>query len=639
MRGGAEHDVTILRIDLLVPTGATCLQFDFRFLTEESAPGGQPGGPFSDAFIAELDTSDWLDVDGELTAPNTFAITPGDRPVTVADSEFYLLTTAAIGTVYDRATPIWHAATPVTGGEQHALYLTVFDSADSGSDSAVFIDQLTFGDDQGAAGCEPGPTLVTQVFADAPTSLPGGQNGYRILAQAVGGQLPEPVGSAGSALTAPLDVGALAALSTLLPSGFAYVAGSTVGATTVDATVAADGTLTWAAPFAAAPAPLDHALELHFKVTVADKPGTYTNDTTAVELDGYFLLPPQPTAPIDVVLPAADVMVTHEQRPTPAVVDEKLELELTVTNQGPQTATGTTLEGTLPAALQSGEVTSSQGACALGDLLECKLGDIASGASVSITVSGVLGSGGVALGASVKATEVDNDLANNTLAEDAALAREEPTPVVGETVATEAKEGTVRVRAPDEPKFVEIDAATEIPVGSTIDARKGEVKITAAVDEDGVVQAARFARGKFVVDQRDNGLTTLRMLGGDFSRCNVAATAKNVKGERSTQKFIKDGARRAKKNKRRVIRRLWGRGKGRFRTRGRFAAATVRGTVWRTVDRCDGTLIRVKRGVVIVRDVPRKRAVKVRAGQAYLVKRPPLKRRPRAVAPPPLLLS
>ena len=71
---------------------------------------------------------------------------------------------------------------------------------------------------------------------------------------------------------------------------------------------------------------------------------------------------------------------------------------------------------------------------------------------------------------------------------------------------------------------------------------------------------------------------------------------------------------------RRTIRRLRSNAKGRFRTRGRHSAATVRGTVWITADRCDGTLTTVKRGKVAVRDFRRKRTVIVRAGKSYLAR-------------------
>ena len=43
----------------------------------------------------------------------------------------------------------------------------------------------------------------------------------------------------------------------------------------------------------------------------------------------------------------------------------------------------------------------------------------------------------------------------------------------------------------------------------------------------------------------------------------------------------------------------------------------MRGTIWVTADRCDGTLTRVKRGSVRVRDFRRRRSIIVRAGKSY----------------------
>jgi len=71
---------------------------------------------------------------------------------------------------------------------------------------------------------------------------------------------------------------------------------------------------------------------------------------------------------------------------------------------------------------------------------------------------------------------------------------------------------------------------------------------------------------------------------------------------------------------RRTIRRVSANARGRFRTRGRNSSATVRGTKWDVIDRCDGTLTKVSRGRVVVRDFRRKRNVLVRAGKSYLAK-------------------
>jgi hypothetical protein len=61
---------------------------------------------------------------------------------------------------------------------------------------------------------------------------------------------------------------------------------------------------------------------------------------------------------------------------------------------------------------------------------------------------------------------------------------------------------------------------------------------------------------------------------------------------------------------------------GKFRTRGRYSAATVRGTAWTMSDRCDGTLVTVQRDTVSIQDFVRHVTVLVRAGHRYLAKAP-----------------
>ena len=72
------------------------------------------------------------------------------------------------------------------------------------------------------------------------------------------------------------------------------------------------------------------------------------------------------------------------------------------------------------------------------------------------------------------------------------------------------------------------------------------------------------------------------------------------------------------------MRHLWGSGKGQFRTTGRYASATIRGTKWLTDDRCNGTLIRVTVGAVTVRDQTLKRSLVLKKPKSYLA---PAKRR------------
>ena len=79
-------------------------------------------------------------------------------------------------------------------------------------------------------------------------------------------------------------------------------------------------------------------------------------------------------------------------------------------------------------------------------------------------------------------------------------------------------------------------------------------------------------------------------------------------------------ARRSAAAKKVKTRKLWGKGKGAFRTSGKYSAATVRGTTWLVQDTCTSTLTRVTEGVVTVRDNVKKKNVVVRAGKRYTAK-------------------
>jgi NHL repeat-containing protein len=183
------------------------------------------------------------------------------------------------------------------------------------------------------------------------------------------------------------------------------------------------------------------------------------------------------------------------------------------------------------------------------------------------------------------------------------------TPVLGKVVSVEPVRGTVRVRRPGDNGLVALAEGASIPVGTLVDARRGAVKLTSASNADGATQTAVFSQGAFLIRQKRarRPVTVLQLRGGQLGACPRAARGRGATTAR----------------KRRPRRRLWGRGKGRFRTRGKHSAATVRGTIWLTEDRCDGTLTKVRRGKVAVRDFVRRRTVMVTAGHRYLARRKP----------------
>ena len=184
-------------------------------------------------------------------------------------------------------------------------------------------------------------------------------------------------------------------------------------------------------------------------------------------------------------------------------------------------------------------------------------------------------------------------------------------PQVGRSAQVAVARGTVLVTLPGTRRRVPLGGAASIPMGATVDTTRGAVRLTSASGRAGRPQTAVFSKGAFRLRQRRTRrpVTELVLRGGDFSRC---------RSRRGAASAAKRG---------RARRRLWGRGQGRFRTRGRYGAATVRGTIWLTEDRCSGTLTAVRRGVVAVRDLRTRRTRLVRAGMRYLARAPSKRRR------------
>jgi hypothetical protein len=184
-----------------------------------------------------------------------------------------------------------------------------------------------------------------------------------------------------------------------------------------------------------------------------------------------------------------------------------------------------------------------------------------------------------------------------------------PPPVLGTAVNVAPVRGKVFVKLRGR-SFVPLDETRQIPAGSLLDTRRGTVRLISARDRRGNTQSGDFAAGVFQVLQSRRssakGLTELRLTGSSFARCG---TSRGSEAE-------------AAGLSRRTIRRLRSTARGRFRTRGRNSSATVRGTTWETIDRCDGTLTRVRRGKVAVRDFRRRKTVIVPAGRSYLARAP-----------------
>ena len=180
--------------------------------------------------------------------------------------------------------------------------------------------------------------------------------------------------------------------------------------------------------------------------------------------------------------------------------------------------------------------------------------------------------------------------------------------------------GTGRARATGPPKgFVPFTGAANIPVGSQLDTSKGRVELTSAADTAGEkTQTSRVLRrdlpGQAVgpEEEAQEGQGVDHRSGDEGSDRAVAVRA------------VEGCAARRRPRRRRARRRCWGSCGAAGRASSARTASTARrrcaGRSGWCEDRCEGTLTKVTRGTVSVRDFKRKKTVTVKAGHSYLAR-------------------
>ena len=184
-----------------------------------------------------------------------------------------------------------------------------------------------------------------------------------------------------------------------------------------------------------------------------------------------------------------------------------------------------------------------------------------------------------------------------------------PPPRFGHSVDIGLVSGTVIVTLPGGHPFSLGTQDRNIPVGSLIDTTHGRVDLRsappptpgAAGAATARVEDAQFYDGAFRVTQSGSRpVAEIRLAGGEVPACTAQS------GQLAPHRKLPH----------KVVRLLWASGSGQFRTVGRYSAATVLGTKWLTEDFCDGTLVRVSRGVVVVENLATHATVTVRAGHS-----------------------
>ena len=191
-----------------------------------------------------------------------------------------------------------------------------------------------------------------------------------------------------------------------------------------------------------------------------------------------------------------------------------------------------------------------------------------------------------------------------------------PPPVLGQTENAQPISGTVFIRLPSG-AFVRLTGAQKIPSGTEVDALNGSLQITTATAKKGKTQTGVFGGAVFKLTQASagatKGLATLSLIEGAFKGAPSYSLC--------TKHKAADPSAAAASVK--TLQLLHASAHGKFRTKGRYSAATVLGTRWTIADRCDGTLTHDITDSVQVNDFVHHKTITLHAGQSYLAKAKP----------------
>jgi uncharacterized repeat protein (TIGR01451 family) len=311
-----------------------------------------------------------------------------------------------------------------------------------------------------------------------------------------------------------------------------------------------------------------------------------------------------------------DVALTKQASAAQVTVGDTVTFTILAQNVGDEEATGVAVSDPLPGGLQLVSASASTGSCSGAT---CTIGALDPGTSATVTVVARATQAGLKTNtASATTSTVDPNPGNNSAsatidANDATSESESvPPPGPGQVNIEPAGRGTGQcIQTVSSSGCVPLAEETQFSISEIVFVNPGTGAIgLQSIEGKGIFYGTPFNLRELNAPSSgaavERPVLRLQLAGGNFSACKTGTKAADA---RSTSLSIK---------KKKPPRRLFGNGKGRFRTKGRYSAGTVRGTYWVTIDRCDGTLTHVYRGVVSVHDLVLKTYVRVHAGQSYL---------------------
>ena len=203
-------------------------------------------------------------------------------------------------------------------------------------------------------------------------------------------------------------------------------------------------------------------------------------------------------------------------------------------------------------------------------------------------------------------------------------------PTLGRTFNLQPVSGLVLIKVHG--VFIPLTQLSQFPKNTVINALHGTLRLITATGGHPAGDAAAAAKSKkgkgkkgkvktqtgtfggaiFKVSQAHNGLATLSLVENAYKGAPSFATCKKGKAGDATAAALSTKS----------LQLLKANAKGKFATKGKYGAATVRGTKWTIADRCDGTRVHDVTDSVAVTDFVHHKTIVLHAGQTYLAKKP-----------------
>jgi hypothetical protein len=162
-----------------------------------------------------------------------------------------------------------------------------------------------------------------------------------------------------------------------------------------------------------------------------------------------------------------------------------------------------------------------------------------------------------------------------------------------------------QVKLPGSNTFIPLDQAQDLPKGTTISVTgNAEIQMQDPTGKEMVFYGVNDGvPSQFIFQGTVGGVVQLQLTGGNLSKFGRKVSTVST----------------SSKKPKKPARRLWGSGKGKFTTKGKYASATVRGTNWLVADYSDHTQVTVKKGLVAVKNFATGKTVLVQAGHTVVI--------------------